>query len=75
MSRAIRNKNYNEAMKELLSLGVELNSARDGWGTKSILAYIASIRLFNILYPNARELLQHGFARNVNLLKLHKEVD
>lgn len=75
MSRAIKGTGYNEAVKELHDLGVGLNVVKEGWGKNNILMYAATIRLFNILYPNARELLQHGFARSVNLLKLHKEED
>jgi hypothetical protein len=37
--------------------------------------YAATIRLFDLYYPNAKELLPQGVTRNINLLKLHKEVD
>jgi hypothetical protein len=75
MSRALRSNGYKEAVKELKGLGVDLNAVKEGWGTGNIRMYSASIRLFDLYYPNARSLLPVGVARSVNLLKLHKEVD
>ena len=75
MSRALRSTGYDDADKELRDLGVDLNAVKEGWGTGNIRMYSASIRLFDLYYPNARSLLPQGVARIVNLLKLHKEVD
>ena len=75
MSRALRNNGYKEAVKELRDLGVDLNAVKEGWGTGNIKMYSATIRLFDLYYPNAKTLLPVGVARSVNLLKLHKEVD
>ena len=75
MSRALRNDGYKEAVKELHDLGMDLNGVKEGWGTGNIRMYSATIRLFDLYYPNAKALLPQGVARNVNLLKLHKEVD
>ena len=75
MSRVIRGTAYNEAVKELHDLGVGLNVVKEGWGTSNIRMYSATIRLFNLYYPNAKALLPVGVARNINLLKLHKEED
>jgi len=73
MSRAIKGTNYNEAVKELHDLGVSLNFVKEGWGRSNIRMYAATIRLFDLFYPNAACLLPQGVARNINLLKLHKE--
>ena len=75
MSRAIKTKGYDEAVKELKDLGVSLNAVKEGWGTGNIRMYAATIRLFDLYYPNAKDLLPVGVARNINLLKLHKEMD
>ena len=75
MSRALRSTGYKEAVKELHDLGVDVNAVKEGWGTGNIRMYSASIRLFNLFYPNAACLLPQGVARSINLLKLHKEVD
>ena len=75
MSRVIRGTAYNEAVKELHDLGVGLNVVKEGWGKNNIKMYSATIQLFGLYYPNAKELLPQGVARNINLLKLHKEVD
>ena len=75
MSRALRSNGYKEAVKELHDLGVGLNVVKEGWGRGSILTYVATIRLFDLYYPNAKSLLPVGEMRSINLLKLHKEVD
>ena len=75
MSRAIKGTGYNDAVKELHDLGVGLNVVKEGWGRGNIRMYSATIRLFDLYYPNAKALLPQGAARSVNLLKLHKEVD
>jgi len=75
MSRALRSNGYKEAVKELHDLGVGLNVVKEGWGRSNIRMYSASIRLFDLYYPNAKALLPVGEMRNINLLKLHKEVD
>ena len=75
MSRALRNNGYDDAVRELKGLGVSLNAVKEGWGTGNIRMYSATIRLFDLYYPNAKALLPQGAARNINLLKLHKEVD
>jgi hypothetical protein len=75
MSRALRNDGYKEAVKELHDLGVDLNAVKEGWGTCNIRMYSATIRLFDLYYPNAKSLLPQGVARSINLLKLHKEMD
>ena len=75
MSRALRNNGYDDAVKELSDLGVDLNAVKEGWGTGNIRMYSATIRLFDLYYPNAKALLPVGVARNINLLKLHKEMD
>ena len=75
MSRALRNNGYKEAVKELHDLGVDVNAVKEGWGRGNIRMYSASIRLFDLYYPNAKERLPQGVARSINLLKLHKEVD
>ena len=75
MSRALRSNGYKEAVKELHDLGVDLNAVKEGWGKNNIRMYAATIRLFDLFYPNAACLLPQGVARNINLLKLHKEVD
>jgi hypothetical protein len=75
MSRALRSNGYEEAVKELRDLGVDLNGVKEGWGTGNIRMYSASIRLFDLYYPNAKALLPVGEMRSVNLLKLHKEVE
>ena len=75
MSRAIKGTGYNDAVKELKGLGVSLNAVKEGWGTGNIRMYSATIRMFNLYYPNAKALLPQGVARNINMLKLHKEVD
>lgn len=75
MSRAIKGTGYNEAVKELHDLGVGLNVVKEGWGKSNIRMYSATIRLFNLYYPNAKALLPQGVARNINLLKLYKEMD
>jgi hypothetical protein len=73
MSRALRNNGYKEAVKELHDLGVGLNVVKEGWGRSNIRMYAATIRLFDLFYPNAACLLPQGVMRSVNLLKLHKE--
>jgi hypothetical protein len=73
MSRALRSNGYDDAVKELKGLGVDLNAVKEGRGTGNIRMYSASIRLFDLFYPNAACLLPQGVMRNVNLLKLHKE--
>ena len=75
MSRALRNNSYDDAVRELKGLGVGLNVVKEGWGRGNIRMYSATIRLFDLYYPNAKELLPQGVARNINLLKLHKEMD
>lgn len=75
MSHAIKGTGYNEAVKELKGLGVDVNAVKEGWGRGNIRMYAATIRLFDLYYPNAKELLPQGVTRNINLLKLHKEVD
>ena len=75
MSRALRNNGYDNAVKELHDLGVGLNVVKEGWGRGNIRMYSATIRLFDLYYPNAKALLPVGVARNINLLKLHKEMD
>ena len=75
MSRAIKGTGYKEAVKELHDLGVDVNAVKEGWGRGNIRMYSASIRLFDLYYPNARSLLPQGAARSINLLKLHKEMD
>ena len=75
MSRALRNNGYDDAVRELRDLGVDLNAVKEGWGTGNIRMYAATIRLFDVYYPNAKTLLPQGAARNINLLKLHKEED
>ena len=75
MSRALRNKGYDDAVEELRKMGVGLNIVKEGWGTGNIRMYSATIRLFDLYYPNAKALLPQGVARNINLLKLHKEED
>jgi hypothetical protein len=75
MSRALRNNGYDDAVKELRDLGVDLNAVKEGWGTGNIRTYSASIRLFDLYYPNAKALLPVGEMRSINLLKLHKEVE
>ena len=75
MSRALRSNGYDDAVKELRDLGVDLNGVKEGWGTGNIRMYSASIRLFDLYYPNAKALLPVGEMRSVNLLKLHKEVE
>jgi len=75
MSRALRNNGYKEAVKELHDLGVDLNAVKEGWGKNNIRMYAATIRLFDLFYPNAACLLPQGEMRSINLLKLHKEVD
>ena len=75
MSRAIKGTGYNEAVKELHDLGVGLNVVKEGWGKSNIRMYSATIRLFDLYYPNAKTLLPVGEMRSINLLKLHKEVD
>ena len=75
MSRALRNNGYDDAVRELHDLGVSLNVVKEGWGTGNIRMYAATIRLFDLYYPNAKALLPVGEMRGINLLKLHKEVD
>ena len=75
MSRAIKGTGYNDAVKELHDLGIGLNVVKEGWGRGNIRMYSATIRLFDLYYPNAKALLPQGVARSINLLKLHKEVD
>ena len=75
MSRAIKGTGYNDAVKELHDLGVGLNVVKEGWGRGNIKMYSATIRLFDLYYPNAKALLPQGEMRSINLLKLHKEVD
>lgn len=75
MSRAIKSKGYDAAVEELRKMGVGLNVVKEGWGKSNIRMYSATIRLFNLYYPNAKALLPQGVARSVNLLKLHKEMD
>lgn len=75
MSRALRNNGYDDAVRELKGLGVGLNVVKEGWGKSNIRMYSATIRLFDLYYPNAKTLLPVGVARNINLLKLHKEED
>ena len=75
MSRAIRSKGYDAAVQELRKMGVGLNVVKEGWGKSNIRMYAATIRLFDMYYPNAKELLPVGEMRSINLLKLHKEVD
>ena len=75
MSRVIRGTAYNEAVKELHDLGVGLNVVKEGRGRGNIKMYSATIRLFDLYYPNAKALLPVGEMRSINLLKLHKEVD
>ena len=75
MSRAIKGTGYNEAVKELHDLGVGLNVVKEGWGKNNIKMYSATIRLFDLYYPNAKALLPVGEMRGINLLKLHKEMD
>ena len=75
MNRALRSNGYNEAVKELHDLGVGLNVVKEGWGRSNIRMYAATIRLFDLFYPNAACLLPQGVMRSINLLKLHKEVD
>ena len=75
MSRAIKSKGYDAAVEELRKMGVGLNAVKEGWGTSNIRMYSATIRLFDLYYPNAKALLPQGVARNINLLKLHKEED
>jgi hypothetical protein len=48
---------------------------KEGWGRGNIRMYSATIRLFDLYYPNAKALLPVGEIRSINLLKLHKEVD
>ena len=75
MSRALRNNGYDDAVKELHDLGVGLNVVKEGWGKSNIRMYSATIRLFDLYYPNAKALLPVGEMRSINLLKLHKEMD
>jgi hypothetical protein len=75
MSRALKSRGYDDSVKELKGLGVDLNAVKEGWGTGNIRMYSASIRLFDLYYPNAKERLPQGVARSINLLKLHKEVE
>ena len=75
MSRAIRSKGYDAAVQELRKMGVGLNVVKEGWGKSNIRMYSATIRLFDLYYPNAKALLPVGEMRNINLLKLHKEMD
>ena len=75
MSRALRNNGYDDAVKELKGLGVGLNVVKEGWGRGNIRMYSATIRLFDMYYPNAKALLPVGEMRSINLLKLHKEMD
>ena len=75
MRRAIKSKGYDAAVEELRKMGVGLNVVKEGWGKSNIRMYSATIRLFNLYYPNAKALLPVGVARNINLLKLHKEED
>jgi len=75
MSHAIKGTGYNEAVKELHDLGVDLNVVKEGWGKDNIRMYAATIRLFDLFYPNAACLLPQGVMRSINLLKLHKELD
>ena len=75
MSRALRNNGYDDAVRELRDLGVSLNVVKEGWGRGNIKMYSATIRLFDLYYPNAKALLPVGEMRSINMLKLHKEVD
>ena len=75
MSRALRNNGYDAAVEELRKMGVGLNAVKEGWGTGNIRMYSATIRLFDLYYPNAKALLPVGEMRSINLLKLHKEMD
>lgn len=71
MSRALRSNGYDDAVEELKGLGVGLNVVKEGWGTGNIRMYAATIRLFDLFYPNAKALLPEGVMRSINLLKLH----
>ena len=75
MSRAIKSKGYDDAVQELRKMCVGLNVVKEGWGKSNIRMYSATIRLFDLYYPNAKALLPQGTMRSINLLKLHKEMD
>jgi hypothetical protein len=62
-----------EAIKEFRSLGGPFGYLKAGMGVNSIRAYSASIRLFNLLYPNAREMLPVGERRKVGKLNMKEK--
>jgi len=65
-----------KAVEEFRSLGGPFGFLKAGMGVNSIRAYSASIRLFNVLYPNAWNTLPVGELRNVNKLNMKaKEID
>ena len=54
-----------EAIKEFRSLGGPFGYLKAGMGVEKIKAYSASLRLFNLLYPNARDRLPVGELREI----------
>ena len=58
------------AIKEFRSLGGPFGYLKAGMGVEKIKAYSASLRLFNLLYPNARDRLPVGELRVVHKLNM-----
>ena len=59
-----------EAIKEFRSLGGPFGYLKSGMGVNNIKAYSASIRLFNLFYPDARDKLPVGEMRVVHKLNM-----
>lgn len=59
-----------ETIAEFRSLGGPFGLLKAGMGINDIKGYSASIRLFNLLYPNARNRLPVGAYRVVHKLNM-----
>lgn len=64
-----------EAIAEFRSLGGPFEFIKLGSGVNSIRMYSATIRLFNLFYPNARENLPIGERRFINKLNMKQKED
>ena len=59
-----------EAIKEFRSLGGPSGYLKAGMGVEKIKAYSASLRLFNLFYPDARNKLPVGEMRVIHKLNM-----
>ena len=58
------------AIEEFRKLGGPIGILNSGMGVEKIKMYSASLRLFSLLYPNARDRLPVGTLRVVNKMNM-----